>query len=78
MGSENQNYEMGDLANEIANAIGKECKIELNDIPDNTSYTASFKKIQKALNFTHKYSLRDGVLQIYQELKSGKLEIPPI
>ena len=78
VGSEDQDYKMGNLAKEIVNIIGKECEIELNDIPDNTSYTASFKKIQEALNFEHKYSLRDGVLQIYQELKSGKLEIPPI
>ena len=78
VGSEDQDYKMGNMAKEIVNIIGKECEIELNDIPDNSSYTASFKKIQESLNFEHKYSLRDGVLQIYQELKSGKLEIPPI
>ncbi len=78
VGSEDQDYKMGNLAKEIVNIIGKECKIELKDIPDNNSYTASFKKIQKSLNFEHKYSVRDGILQIYQELKSGKLEIPSV
>ena len=49
VGSEEQNYEMGNLANEITNNCEKKCEIELSDTNDYRSYFASFQKIKEAV-----------------------------
>ena len=51
VGSENQNYKMGDLANEIAKICDTKCDIEIGETNDHRSYFASFKKIQNILGF---------------------------
>ena len=73
VGSEEQNYEMGNLANEIANNCEKKCEIELSDTNDFRSYFASFKKIQNTLGFSAKYSIKDGVEEMYESLAKGIL-----
>lgn len=74
VGSEDQNYEMGILAKEIINAIGKDSEIELSNTNDHRSYFASFKKIREVLGFVPKLSIKDGVQEIYQELENGTLK----
>ena len=74
VGSEDQNYEMGTLAKEIINAIGKDSEIELSNTNDYRSYFASFKKIREVLGFVPKLSIKDGVQEIYQELENGTLK----
>ena len=73
VGSEDQNYEMGDLANEIAKICDTKCEIESSDTNDNRSYFASFKKIQDVLRFDTNYKIVDGVKEMYESLKAGEL-----
>ena len=73
VGSEDQNYEMGDLANEITKICRTKCEIESSDTNDNRSYFASFKKIQDVLGFDTNYKIADGVKEMYESLKTGEL-----
>ena len=73
VGSEDQNYEMGDLANEIRKICRTKCEIESSDTNDNRSYFASFKKIQDVLGFDTNYKIADGVKEMYESLKTGEL-----
>ena len=73
VGSDNQNYDMKSVANEIKNAIGKNCNIELENTPDGNSYSVSFKKIKRVLDFNIKYSLQEGIKQIYEELENDRV-----
>ena len=68
VGSDNQNYDMKHVANEIKNTIGQNCDIELRNALDGNSYTVSFQKIKQILNFKTKYTLQEGIKQIYEEL----------
>ena len=51
----------------------KKCEIELSDTNDFRSYFASFKKIQNTLEFSAKYSIKDGVEEMYESLAKGIL-----
>ena len=74
VGSDEQNYEMGQLAKEITDGVGEECQLELEDSPDHRSYTASFSKIRETLNFVPNYTVKQGAKEIYEALKSGALK----
>ena len=73
VGSENQNYQMGTLANEIAKTFDTKCEIELSDTNDHRSYFASFKKIHDAIGFSTKYTVKDGVKELHEALTTGEL-----
>ena len=73
IGSEDQNFEMGSLAQEIVKHSGMECEIELSDTNDHRSYFASFKKIKEAIGYSTEYTIKEGVEEIYGELSSGRL-----
>lgn len=73
VGSDNQNYEIGNLAKEVAEAIGKKYTLELRDTYDHRSYVASFKKIKEKLDFIPKFSVGEGAIEIYQALEQGKV-----
>ncbi|KFM20123.1 UDP-glucose 4-epimerase protein [Marine Group I thaumarchaeote SCGC AAA799-P11] len=73
IGSEDQNFEMGILAQEIVKHSGIDCEIELSDTNDHRSYFASFDKIKNAIGFTTQHSVSEGVKEIYDELVSGRL-----
>ena len=73
VGSENQNYKMGDLANEITKIYDTKCDIEIGETNDHRSYFASFKKIQNVLGFNTDYNIEDGVKEMYESLKTGEI-----
>lgn len=73
VGSDDQNYEIGKLAKEVGDAIGKRYEMEAKDTADNRSYVASFKKINENLGYATKYSVADGSREIYHALESGEL-----
>ena len=56
---------MKHVANEIKNTIGQNCGIELRNALDGNSYTVSFQKIKQILIFKTKYTLQEGIKQIY-------------
>ena len=73
VGSENQNYQMSDLANEIAKICDTKCEIELSDTNDHRSYFASFKKIYGTLGFSTQLGVKEGVKEIYESLLAGEI-----
>ena len=74
IGSEDQNFEMGKLAQEIVNYSDINCDIELSDTNDHRSYFASFQKIKKSIGFSAKHTVSEGVVEMYNELDSGRLK----
>ena len=73
IGSEEQNFEMGNLAQEIVKASGIDCDIELSDTNDYRSYFASFQKIKEAIGYSTKHTVSEGVIEMYDALTTGKL-----
>ncbi|MGI0023084.1 MAG: NAD-dependent epimerase/dehydratase family protein [Nitrososphaeraceae archaeon] len=73
VGSDEQNYEILKLAEEVAGSIGRKYDIEIKDTPDHRSYTASFKKIRTTLGFKPKFGIKDVSVEIYQSFETGTL-----
>lgn len=74
VGSNDQNYNIKDLAEIIKNEL-KDCKIiHIPNNPDNRSYNLEFNKIETKLNFKCDYNINDGVKEINKNLKSGILD----
>jgi len=74
VGSDEQNFKMGDIAKNIIKATGQKCDLELGDTNDHRSYITSFKKIKDSLGFIPSYSIQDGANEIYNELSSNQLD----
>ena len=73
VGSDDQNFEIGKLAKEIANSVEKDSELELGDNKDNRSYTVSFRKIKDTTGFVPQFSIKDGSQEIYQALEKGTI-----
>ena len=73
VGSDEQNYTIGNLAKEIGDSIGIDYELILGDNYDHRSYIASFKKIKEILGFYPHYDIKDGAKDIYHSLKNGKV-----
>jgi nucleoside-diphosphate-sugar epimerase len=73
VGSEDQNYQIFDLAKRVANAIGIPFEYEWYGLPDHRSYRVSFEKIRKKLGFVPDYNAELGALEIWNALKEGKV-----
>ena len=74
VGSNRNNYQLGSLANEIADALPVDVEIEWYGDPDERSYRVSFEKIEEVLNWKAKFSAADGALQIYDMLEDGMID----
>jgi nucleoside-diphosphate-sugar epimerase len=72
VGSDNQNYQILQLAKEIAKAINIPFKKQWYGDPDSRSYQISFKKIEDTLGYKTKISLASSAKEIINALKSGK------
>ncbi|RLI97681.1 MAG: SDR family NAD-dependent epimerase/dehydratase [Candidatus Aenigmatarchaeota archaeon] len=77
VGSDEQNYRILDLAREICKVLGRdpdEC-IELRpqDV-DIRSYRVSFAKIRTKLGFIPKYTIADGVREVWNALDEGRVK----
>lgn len=73
VGSDIQNYEIGNLAKEVGDSIGKKYTVDSMDTHDHRSYVASFTKIRQKLGFETKFTVKDGAVEIYKALENGKL-----
>lgn len=73
VGSERNNYQLGPLAEEIAQALPIDVSITWYGDPDHRSYRVGFEKIEKALNWKAKWTAADGALEIYDALVTGRL-----
>jgi nucleoside-diphosphate-sugar epimerase len=74
VGSNEQNVQIFELAQRVATAIGVEFNYEWYGFPDHRSYRVNFDKIKEVLNFYPDYTIEDGAREIYEALKSGKLD----
>ena len=72
VGTDDQNYLIYDLAQEIRDAIGNNCEIEAKDTHDNRSYVASFNKI-KNIGFESMYDVKYGAREIFDALCNKSL-----
>lgn len=71
VGDTAENFQLKDLKDSFEKIITG-CKIEiLKGTKDRRSYRVSFDKIKERLGFTAKYSVADGIREIYEELKRG-------
>ncbi len=74
VGSNDQNFQIFNLAKLIAEAIGLEFKYEWYGSPDKRSYKVDFSKIREVLNFTPNYTPKEGAKEIFNVLKNGLLD----
>lgn len=73
VGSDRNNYQLGPLADEIAEALPIDVKIDWYGDPDHRSYRVSFDKIERTLGWRAQWTAADGALEIYAALADGRL-----
>jgi len=73
VGSNEQNYQIHPLAEIVGDAVPVPLKIVWYGSPDKRSYRVSFDKINKVVGFRTDYTPREGALEVYEALESGKV-----
>ncbi len=73
VGSNDNNYPLGKLGTEIAEALPKDVKIEWYGDPDHRSYRVNFDKVGQVLGWKAKWTAAKGALEIYNALEAGKI-----
>lgn len=73
VGSEENNYQLGPLAELIGEVLPKDVKIDWYGDADHRSYRVGFDKIE-ALGWKAKMTAKDGALEIYERLEAGTLD----
>lgn len=73
VGSDEQNYQIIDLAKEVADAIGKPYEIEFQGTHDHRSYIASFKKIKEVLGYVTDFTVKDGAKEVFYALENNEI-----
>lgn len=70
IGSPENNYQLGPLAEKVAAIVPRDVKIEWYGDPDHRSYRVSFEKVY-ALGYRALYRAEDGVREISEALEAG-------
>ena len=73
VGADEQNFKIGDLAEEVAKSIDVNCTLELGDNKDHRSYFTSFKKIQDVLSFSSKFDVTYGAKEMFTALENHEI-----
>lgn len=73
VGSQRNNYRLGELAERVAAAVPRAVRIEWYGDPDRRSYRVSFDKIER-LGYRAKYVAEDGVREICEALAANKID----
>jgi nucleoside-diphosphate-sugar epimerase len=74
VGNDKENYTKIKLA-EIIKEFITDVEIEIiKSKKDPRNYKVSFKKIENSLNFEPKYTVRDSVIEILNDIQSGKID----
>jgi len=71
VGSNDQNYQIKDVAKKIFETLGLEEKYNWVGSPDNRSYKVKFDKIANELNFRPEYDVGEGAKEVMNALKQG-------
>jgi nucleoside-diphosphate-sugar epimerase len=74
VGNNDQNVQIFELAQVVAESIGMPFKYEWYGDPDTRSYRVSFDKIKEKLNYETNYTPRDGAKEVFDALKTGVLK----
>ena len=70
VGFNDLNYQKKEIVNTIVDYLG-EGKLEYVKFDDPRDYRVNFDKIQKELNHQYKFSLKDGIRELYEEIQRG-------
>jgi nucleoside-diphosphate-sugar epimerase len=73
IGSDENNYQLGPLAEIVAAEVPRDVKIEWYGDPDHRSYRVSFDKVE-ALGWKAKRSAADGVRELCAALEAGRID----
>jgi nucleoside-diphosphate-sugar epimerase len=73
VGSDDNNYQLGILAEIICEVLPKEVKIDWYGEADRRSYRVNFNKIE-ALGWKARCTARDGAIEIYEKLEAGTVD----
>jgi len=71
LGSNDQNYQIKDVARKIFETLRLEERFVWVGSPDNRSYRVKFDKISKILNFQPEYDVGEGAKEVMNALKQG-------
>ncbi len=77
VGSEDQNVQIGPLAERVSNAVGIPYKPDWYGDVDHRSYRVSFKKIGQRLGYRAEKQPEDGAREIFEALQKGTLTDGP-
>ena len=70
LGSNEQNYQILDVAKKIFGALGKEEKYNWVGSPDNRSYRVRFDKILSELNFKPDWDIGLGAKEVWDAIEN--------
>jgi nucleoside-diphosphate-sugar epimerase len=73
IGSDSQNYQIGPLADLVADSLVERPQIEWYGTSDTRSYRVSFQKAKKALGFEPQNTPTDAAKEIEKALISGEI-----
>lgn len=78
IGSSENNYQLGPLAQKIADTvgskIGSKVDVEWYGDPDHRSYSVNFEKVERTLEWKAKWNAEKGATEIVEKLQSGELK----
>lgn len=74
LGSNEQNYQVFQIANIIKDLAPQVEIVQVPDDPDKRTYNVNFDKIAKVLDFKVQYTARDGAKEIIEALSYGVLD----
>jgi nucleoside-diphosphate-sugar epimerase len=74
VGSDEQNYQILQLARTVAQAVGLPFQYEWYGSPDSRNYRVSFEKIRRELNFRGELTPSEGARETYEALRKGELD----
>ncbi len=76
VGSNSENYQIVGLADIVKEVVPGTTIEIINEDPDKRDYNISFEKIERVLGFRIGKTARDGAIEVYQALTSGKIPDP--
>jgi nucleoside-diphosphate-sugar epimerase len=71
-----ENYKIIELAKLVKDTLRIQIEIEIIPTNDHRSYHMSGEKIKRVLGYTPKYRIREGILELANAIRSGKLVNP--
>jgi nucleoside-diphosphate-sugar epimerase len=73
IGSNEQNYQIFDLAKRVAQSMDMEFKYEWYGDPDHRSYQVSFNKVKNVLGYSPEFNAEKGAREVMNGIRTGKL-----